>query len=278
MTALSQRDPEMGWLAARLEEAGYTVRHTRRSRTTAGLQVAVAETVAQPFVSIYQSGGIWALVMPNRWVLVSSPDRFKAAGLNELVAAIQRVLLDWRKSPFDLEGFRTLSLGEWVEWEAANDHRIWLRYGWESLVEEDAVWGEMNRRFCFPNHDFTMPFPHLRFDVNWAYAQTGDAIEAFAARLRQLLVTGFRMGCCRSGQVLALDWRHPCYRLDPLAWSLTADESCWAILPFPARDSLAFVCSDFAAGWLIHVSGVIGVFGETLVEGVGKHLAALCTR
>lgn len=129
-------------------------------------------------------------------------------------------------------------------------------------AEDENVWRVIDQQFqfipsttVFPS--FRAPSPFITYEVNY---EKREEIERELGRiLTELTVEGER--------VIALDWNHQGYWIDPRRPFLRNEEGDWMIPAVPDGDYSFFIARNFRWGYLGHPwEGSITLFGEEMIS------------
>ncbi|WP_238239674.1 DUF2716 domain-containing protein [Exiguobacterium acetylicum] len=129
-------------------------------------------------------------------------------------------------------------------------------------AEDEKVWHVIDQQFQFSPSttvfpSFHAPSPFITYEVDY---EKREEIERELKRiLTELTVDGER--------VMALDWNHQGYWIDPRRPFLRNEEGDWMIPAVPDGDYSFFIARDFRWGYLGHPwEGSITMFGEDMIS------------
>ncbi|WP_251055855.1 MULTISPECIES: DUF2716 domain-containing protein [unclassified Exiguobacterium] len=147
--------------------------------------------------------------------------------------------------PFDL-------IGEGKPWS-------WIPM---TQAEDKKIWHVIDQQFQFTPSttvfpSYHAPSPFITYEVDY---KKREEIERELGRiLIELTVEGER--------IMALDWNHQGYWIDPRRPFLRNEEGDWMIPAVPDGDYSFFIARDFRWGYLGHPwEGSITLFGEDLIS------------
>jgi hypothetical protein len=149
------------------------------------------------------------------------------------------------------------------------------------LDRYEQYWGPFDARFGFtPGMDpstwpaIREPSPSLTIDLSPICDHEGSRFAAGAKAVDTLGLYAFTCVTEVDEKLIVLDWQHPCYQFSPHRQALKDDS--WPVTIFPNGDYYAFVNQDFSMGTFGHPwEQTLCVFGEPLIERLGKPLAAM---
>ncbi|MGI1807073.1 DUF2716 domain-containing protein [Exiguobacterium sp. TDN 0502] len=128
-------------------------------------------------------------------------------------------------------------------------------------AEDEKVWHVIDQQFQFTPSmtvfpSFHTPSPFITYEVD--YEKREEIEQTLKRILTELTVEGER--------VMALDWNHQGYWIDPRHPFLRNEEGDWMIPAVPDGDYSFFVARDFRWGYLGHPwEHSITMFGEDLI-------------
>ena len=259
-------------LADRLQSDGYRVRLFTRSRAIHGVQVFRAE-LAGPYW-IVQLGEKWGISFGHNRVVILQYD----AEIEALTALVERAHeVAFEDLLQSMPGCQATNDKDWRFQEEQYETLYWRDRGWTALPTQThrQIWDAVHKSFGFPSHTFEVPSPGIRVDVNFAFSLGEADALAFSCRVRELILDGFRQSS--QSEIYALGWQHPGFVVR-LPHVTTSDGADWAVDVPPAKDSTAFLGQDLREGWLFHIGGSAGVFGDELVRNVRERFLSLCER
>ncbi|MFL0200509.1 DUF2716 domain-containing protein [Exiguobacterium acetylicum] len=148
-------------------------------------------------------------------------------------------------APFDL-------IGEGKPWS-------WIPM---TQAEDEKVWHVIDQQFQFAPSttvfpSYHAPSPFITYGVD--YEKREEIEQTLKRILTELTVEGER--------VMALDWNHQGYWIDPRHPFLRNEEGDWMIPAVPDGDYSFFIARDFRWGYLGHPwEGSITLFGEDMIS------------
>lgn len=163
-----------------------------------------------------------------------------------------------------------------------------LPTGWGQLSDEENErnWAIFRDRFGFtPGIDarswpaIAEPIPSVVFDLGAAPAATPGAwaarVDAINAEALRCFVTDWN----DDPNFVVLDWQHPGYTFDAEAHAAAKELAEWRVPVYPNGDYYIFSRDDFTEGTFGHPwERTLCVFGERMVEGLGRTLSAWLPR
>ncbi len=129
-------------------------------------------------------------------------------------------------------------------------------------AEDEKIWHVIDQQFQFAPSttvfpSYHAPSPFITFEVD--YKKREEIEQTLKRILTELTVEGER--------VMALDWNHQGYWIDPRRPFLRNEEGDWMIPAVPDGDYCFFIARDFRWGYLGHPwEGSITLFGEDLIS------------
>lgn len=149
------------------------------------------------------------------------------------------------RAPFDL-------IGEGKPWS-------WIPM---TQAEDKKIWHVIDQQFQFTPSttvfpSYHSPSPFITYEVD--YEKREEIEQTLKRILTELTVEGER--------VMALDWNHQGYWIDPRRTFLRNEEGDWMIPAVPDGDYSFFIARDFRWGYLGHPwEGSITLFGEDMIS------------
>jgi hypothetical protein len=144
-----------------------------------------------------------------------------------------------------------------------------------SEKEYDQIWERIYRDFKFEPSisefpSFKVPYPFITYDVSDYFGESVDLDAYDDLEEKALLV--FKENTSFNEYILALDWQHECYWVNPNVKFERDEFGEWIIPIFPNGDYYFFIQKDFKWGFLGHPwEKSITIFGKELINGFGKH-------
>ncbi|MFD0048180.1 DUF2716 domain-containing protein [Actinomycetes bacterium NPDC127524] len=147
---------------------------------------------------------------------------------------------------------------------------------WISLSEQesDQVWDKIHRDFTFKPSttkfpSFKAPVPFIKYDISGFYGESAD-LDAYDD-LEEKALIAFKEITLVDEYILALDWQHECYWVNPRLEFERDEFGEWNIPIFPNGDYYFFIQKDFKWGFLGHPwEKSITIFGKDLIEAFDK--------
>lgn len=144
-----------------------------------------------------------------------------------------------------------------------------------SAQEYDQIWDRIYRDFKFEPSiskfpSFQVPHPFVTYDISNSF---GDSVDLDAYDdLEEKAIDAFKETTSVDEYILALDWHHECYRVNPHLEFEKDEFGEWTIPIFPNGDYYFFIQKDFKWGYLGHPwERSITIFGEELINAFDKH-------
>ncbi|MGN7854066.1 DUF2716 domain-containing protein [Exiguobacterium acetylicum] len=129
-------------------------------------------------------------------------------------------------------------------------------------AEDKKIWHVIDQQFQFTPSttvfpSYHSPSPFITYEVD--YEKREEIEQTLKRILTELTVEGER--------VMALDWNHQGYWIDPRRTFLRNEEGDWMIPAVPDGDYSFFIARDFRWGYLGHPwEGSITLFGEDMIS------------
>lgn len=129
-------------------------------------------------------------------------------------------------------------------------------------AEDEKIWHVIDQQFQFAPSttvfpSYHVPSPFVTYEVD--YEKREEIEQTLKRILTEVTVEGER--------VMALDWNHQGYWIDPRRPFLRDEEGDWMIPAVPDGDYSFFIARDFRWGYLGHPwEGSITLFGEDLIS------------
>lgn len=120
----------------------------------------------------------------------------------------------------------------------------------------------------FPS--FQVPHPFITYDISEFFGESID-LDAYD-NLEEKALNAFKESILDDEYILALDWQHECYWVNPHL-ELDRDEwEEWNIPIFPNGDYSFFIQKEFKFGYLGHPwERTITIFGTEFINAFNKH-------
>ncbi|MGE8207626.1 DUF2716 domain-containing protein [Heyndrickxia sp. NPDC080065] len=141
-----------------------------------------------------------------------------------------------------------------------------------SYKEYNQIWDRIYTDFKFNPSiskfpSFKVPHPFITYDISDYFGES-DAYDDLEEKA--LLV--FKENTLFDEYILALDWQHECYWVNPHLKFERDEFGEWTIPIFPDGDYYFFIQKDFKWGYLGHPwERSITIFGKEIIEAFGKH-------
>lgn len=141
--------------------------------------------------------------------------------------------------------------------------------------EYENVWNKIYEDFNFEPStsefpSFQVPQPFITYDISdyFGYSEDLDAYDD----LEDKALIVFQDNTAKEEYLLALDWQHECFWINPHLEFPKDEFGEWTIPIFPNGDYYFFIQKDFRWGYLGHPwERSITVFGADLIAAFEKH-------
>lgn len=151
-----------------------------------------------------------------------------------------------------------------------------------SNPEYDRIWSRIYRDIKFKPSmsifpSFQVPTPFISYDISEYLIDSRDldagSIELDAYdNLEEKALDAFKELTLVGECMLALNWEHECYWVNPRLEFVKNEFGEWTIPIFPNGDYYFFIEKDFKWGYLGHPwEKSITVFGKELINAFDKH-------
>ncbi|WP_419881543.1 DUF2716 domain-containing protein [Peribacillus sp. B-H-3] len=140
--------------------------------------------------------------------------------------------------------------------------------------ESDQIWDKIHRDFKFKPSiskfpSFKVPHPFITYDISGFFGESAD-LDAYDD-LEEKALDAFKESTLADEYILAFDWQHECYWVNPRLEFERDEFGEWTIPIFPNGDYYFFIQKDFKWGYLGHPWGKsITIFGKKLMEAFDK--------
>jgi len=144
-----------------------------------------------------------------------------------------------------------------------------------SKNEYGQIWDRIYRDFKFKPStsifpSFKVPHPYITFNISDYFGESTD-LDAYD-ELEGRVLDAFIECTMRGEYILALDWQHECYWINPRLAFERDEFGEWAIPIFPNGDYYFFIQKDFKWGFLGHPwEESITIFGNELINAFNRH-------
>ena len=141
--------------------------------------------------------------------------------------------------------------------------------------EYEHIWDRMYKDFRFEPSisifpSFQVPCPFITYDISEYFRDLAD-LDAYDD-LEEKALVAFKEVTLVDEYILALDWQHECYWLNPRLEFERDEFGEWTIPIFPNGDYYFFIQKDFKWGYLGHPwERSITVFGKELINAFNQH-------
>lgn len=150
-------------------------------------------------------------------------------------------------------------------------------HNWQKLTnaEYEKVWNfiyeELNFKPSISNFpSFQVPNPFITYDISDFYGESVD-LDVFDD-LEEKALVAFKEATMVNEYLLALDWQHECYWINPRSEFEKDGFGEWTIPIFPNGDYYFFIQKDFKWGLLGHPwENSITIFGKELIDAFAKY-------
>ncbi|AMX00325.1 DUF2716 domain-containing protein [Rummeliibacillus stabekisii] len=144
-----------------------------------------------------------------------------------------------------------------------------------SKKEYGQNWNRIYRDFKFKPStsifpSFNVPHPYITYNVSGYFGDSSD-LSAYDD-LEEKVLDVFKECTMLGEYILALDWQHECYWINPRLEFERDEFGEWAIPIFPNGDYYFFIQKDFKWGFLGHPwENSITIFGKELIDAFNKN-------
>lgn len=144
-----------------------------------------------------------------------------------------------------------------------------------SRQEYEQIWDRIYRDFKFEPSisnfpPFQVPPPFITYDISDYFGDLAD-LDAYDD-LEEQALDAFKEITSVDEYILALDWQHKCYWVNPRSEFEKDEFGEWTIPIFPNGDYYFFIQKDFKWGYLGHPwERSITIFGKELINAFDKH-------
>lgn len=143
---------------------------------------------------------------------------------------------------------------------------------WQKLTnaEYKKVWNFIYEELDFKPSisyfpSFQVPNPFITYDISDFYGESVD-LDVFDD-LEEKALDAFKDSTLVDEYILALDWHHECYWINPRSEFEKDGFGEWTIPIFPNGDYYFFIQKDFKWGFLGHPwENSITIFGKELID------------
>ncbi|MBJ8110528.1 DUF2716 domain-containing protein [Bacillus cereus group sp. N6] len=143
----------------------------------------------------------------------------------------------------------------------------WMEYTDE---EYDQIWDRIDSKLKFSPSDsifpsFKVPSPFVTYDISHYFGESINDLESKALQ-------AFKKNTASNEYIMALDWQHECYWVNPHLEFERNEFNEWIIPVFPNGDYYFFIQKDFKWGYLGHPwEKSITIFGKELIESFERN-------
>ncbi|MGF9891181.1 DUF2716 domain-containing protein [Priestia megaterium] len=155
---------------------------------------------------------------------------------------------------------------------------------WIPLSDQESkmIWKRIYKEFKFKPSiskfpSFKVPSPFITYDISHLF---GEAIDLNLYDLiEEEALNAFKDNTLANEYILALDWQHECYWVNPHLEFHKDEFGEWMVPVVPNGDYYFFIQKDFKWGLLGHPwEKSITIFGETLINAFNnQHSKVLCS-
>ncbi len=145
--------------------------------------------------------------------------------------------------------------------------------------EYDQIWDRVYIDFKFEPSisnfpSFQVPHPFITHDVSDYFGDSADS--DFYDDLEEKVLGAFKESTLANEYILALDWQHECYWINPRLEFEKDEFGEWTIPIFRNGDYYFFIQKDFKWGYLGHPwEQSITIFGKELIDAFDKNTPRL---
>lgn len=148
----------------------------------------------------------------------------------------------------------------------------WMEYTDEEYAK---IWDRIDSKLKFSPSDstfpsFKVPSPFVTYDISHYF---GESIELnVLADLEDKALQVFKENTASNEYIMALDWQHECYWVNPHLEFERNEFDEWIIPVFPNGDYYFFIQKDIKWGYLGHPwEQSITIFGKELIESFERN-------
>ena len=141
--------------------------------------------------------------------------------------------------------------------------------------EYDQIWERIDRDFKFKPSisnfpSFHAPHPFITYDISDYFGDSADF--NIYDDLEEKALDSFKEITLIDEYIMALDWQHECYWVNPRLQFKKDEFGEWTIPIFPNGDYYFFIQKDFKWGYLGHPwEKSITIFGKELINIFENH-------
>ncbi|AXY09311.1 MULTISPECIES: DUF2716 domain-containing protein [Bacillus] len=148
----------------------------------------------------------------------------------------------------------------WMEFTDKEDDRIWNKL-YSELEFSPSV-------STFPS--FKVPSPFITYNISHYFGESVD-LDVYDD-LEDKALQVFKENTASNEYIMALDWQHECYWVNPHLEFERNEFDEWIIPIFPNGDYYFFIQKDFNWGYLGHPwEKSITIFGKGLIESFERN-------
>ncbi|MFB8424888.1 DUF2716 domain-containing protein [Priestia megaterium] len=143
-----------------------------------------------------------------------------------------------------------------------------------SEQEEKKFWKRIYKEFKFKPStsrfpSFKVPSPFITYDISNFFGETAD-LELYD-RIENKALNAFKNITLVDEYILALDWQHECYWVNPHLEFKKDKFGEWVVPVVPNGDYYFFIQKDFQWGFLGHPwEKSITIFGEDFIKSFNE--------
>ncbi len=141
--------------------------------------------------------------------------------------------------------------------------------------EDDQIWNKIYSELEFSPSDsifpsFKVPSPFVTYDISHYF---GESIDLnIYSDLEDKALQAFKENTSSNEYIMALDWQHECYWVNPHVEFERNEFDEWMIPVFPNGDYYFFIQKDFKWGYIGHPwEKSITIFGKELIESFERN-------
>ncbi|PFN20318.1 DUF2716 domain-containing protein [Bacillus cereus] len=148
----------------------------------------------------------------------------------------------------------------WIEFTDKEDNRTWER-----------VYSELDFSPSFSTFpSFQLPSPFVTYNISHYFGESVD-LDVYD-ELEEKVLQVFKENTASNEYIMALDWQHECYWVNPHLEFERNEFDEWIIPIIPNGDYYFFIHKDFKWGYLGHPwEKSITIFGRELIESFERN-------
>ncbi|MBY0214567.1 DUF2716 domain-containing protein [Priestia aryabhattai] len=149
---------------------------------------------------------------------------------------------------------------------------------WVSFNDKEykQIWKKVYKNFKFKPSiakfpSFKVPYPFITYDISDYFGESLPGVDTYDD-LEEKALLAFKENTLAEEYILALNWQHDCYWVNPRLKFERDEFGEWTIPIFPDGDYYFFIQKDFKWGFLGHPwEQSITIFGKDLISTFDKH-------